>query len=181
MPRRSGRVFTLQLHQWTRKGWVRRLKRGLYELAYPQSVILPDLYVANRLYEPSYVSLETALSHYQILPETAAQVTCVTTKPTRRFQSPHGLYTYFTVGPRAFTGYAVVRLQGYDVRMAQPEKAVVDRLYLSLRRGESLMPAQERWDSARLKQLDKKKLLSYAALFGASKIKLEEFIYAFFG
>lgn len=178
LPRKDARLLRLQLHQWARKGWVIRLKRGLYEPAYPEPSALSDLYVANRLYEPSYVSLETALSHYQILPETAAQVTSVTPKPTRRLRNLHGLFTYFTVRPRAFAGYALIRLQGQTVRIAEPEKAVVDRLYAGLRRGEPLRPQEERWDRTRMRRLDRKKLAAYAALFGASRRKLEERIHA---
>lgn len=178
LPRQEKSLLTLQFHQWSKKGWIRRLKRGLYELSYPEPAPLSDLYVANRLYEPSYVSLETALSHYQILPETAAQVTSVTPKPTRRLRNIHGLFTYFTVRPSAFTGYSVLRLQGQPVRMAEPEKAVTDRLYSGMRRGEAFRPKEERWDTAKVKKLDRKKLLSYAALFGASRSRLEELIYA---
>lgn len=178
IPERDRPLLNLQLHQWSRKGWVRRLKQGLYELAYPEPPVLSDLYVANRLYEPSYVSLETALSHYQILPETAAQVTSVTTKPTRRLRNPQGLFLYFTVRPRAFAGYGLIRLQGEVVRIAEPEKALADRLYAGLRRGEELDAASDRWDRGRLKRLDRKKVSFYAALFGASSAKLAERLHA---
>ena len=177
-PRHNNLLFLLQFHQWCQKGWIRRIKRGLYELAYPEQVILPDLYIANRLYEPSYVSLETALSHYQILPETAAQVTSVTPKPTRRFHNFHGLFTYFTVQPRAFAGYALIRLQGHTIRIAEPEKAIIDRLYMALRRGEDLSLVRDRWDRGLIKKMNGKKLASYAALFESSGKKLEGMIHA---
>jgi len=172
-------VLRLQLHQWCRKGWVRRLRRGLYELAYPEATALPDLWVANRLYEPSYVSLETALSQHQIIPETAAQVTSVTTRPTRRFKTPHGLFTYATVRPAAFAGYALRRIQGRVVRIAEPEKALMDRLYFGLRRGESLRELkEERWDARLLRAMSRGRLSSYAALFGFYRPRLEERIHA---
>ncbi|GAF99306.1 unnamed protein product, partial [marine sediment metagenome] len=177
LPRQDKRIFALQLHQWARKGWICRLKRGLYEMTYPEPAATSDFLVANRLYEPSYVSLETALSHYQILPETAAQVTSVTCMPTRRFKNHYGLFTYFTVRPAAFAGYTLRRLQGQTIRIAEPEKAVVDRLYAGLRRGESLQPVEDRWDLERLKKMHRKKLMSYAALFGAAAKKLEKLIY----
>ena len=178
LPRQNRGTFALQLHQWCRKDWIRRLKHGLYEVAYPEPAAFPDFYVANRLYEPSYVSLETALSHYQILPETAAQVTSVTPKATRRFKNEHGLFLYFTVQPSAFNGYGLLRVQGREVRIAEPEKAVLDRLYAGLRRGEDLESVAGRWDRAKLRKLDRKKLQSYARAFGASAQKLEESLHA---
>lgn len=178
-PHQNGQVLSLQLHQWCRKGWLRRLKRGLYEIAYPEPFVLPDLYVANRLYDPSYVSLETALSYYQIVPEVAAQVTSITPKPTRRFKNTHGLFTYCTVRPAAYAGYALIRVQGQVIRVAEPEKAVVDRLYMAVRRRESVNVAEDRWDRARLKKMDRKKLISYASLFGASCKPLKEHLHAF--
>lgn len=74
------------LTNWLKKGYIARLKRDLYECVEPvlESEI-PDFYIANRLYTPSYISLETALSLYNIIPEIAAQVTSVTTKPGREF------------------------------------------------------------------------------------------------
>lgn len=176
-PAQATPLMLLQLHQWRRKGWIKRVKRGLYELAYPDQIVLPDFYVANKLYEPSYVSLETALSHYQLLPETAAQVTSVTSKATRRFKNSHGLFTYFSVRPRAFAGYTLIRLQGRTVRIAEPEKAVVDRLYMSLRRGEDWRIVCDRWDCGRIKKMNKNKLASYADLSGTSGAKIKELIH----
>ncbi|MBI5882395.1 MAG: hypothetical protein HZB91_04750 [Elusimicrobia bacterium] len=161
----------LQLHQWAKKGWVRRLKRGLYELAYPEHAALPDLHIANRLYEPSYVSLDTALSHYQIIPETAAQVTSVTTKATRRLRNFHGLFSYFTVRPAAFIGYGVVHWQGCSVKLAEPEKALVDRLYAALRRGERLNIPEDRWDIGRIRKMKRRRLMDYAEAFGRAGLK----------
>ena len=153
------------------ESWIKRVKRGLYELAYPEQIVLPDLYVANKLYEPSYISLETALSHYQLLPETAAQVTSVTPNATRRFKNFHGLFTYFSVRPRAFAGYTLIRLQGRTVRIAEPEKAVVDRLYMSLRRGEDRRLVCDRWDLGQIKKMNSRKLASYADLSGQAARK----------
>jgi len=73
------------IYRWKNKEWICTLKRGLYELSYPKDFTIPDMYIANRLYEPSYVSLETALSNYSIIPEVSMAVTSITPKPTRKF------------------------------------------------------------------------------------------------
>lgn len=158
--------MVLQLHQWSRKGWVVRLRRGVYELAFPEPAGLPDVHVANRLYQPSYVSLETALSHYQILPGYAAQVTSVTPLQTRRFVTSRGLFTYFTIRQKAFAGYRLITLRGAPVLIADPEKAVVDRLYAGLRRGESPEVLADRWDRPAIRRLERRRLRAYAGLLG---------------
>ena len=171
--------LSLRLHQWRKKGWVSRIKRGLYQLDYPEPPVIADLYLANRIYEPSYVSLETALSHYQILPEFSAQVTSVSSKPTRRFINSHGLFTYTTIRSSAYAGYTVLNLQGWPVRMAEPEKAVIDRLYIALRRGEDLADVGDRWDKARIRRMNFGKLRGYAAIFKSAENKLKRALDAF--
>ncbi len=179
LPKPAWSGLSLRLHQWRKKGWVSRIKRGLYQLDYPEPPVIADFYLANRIYEPSYVSLETALSHYQILPEFSAQVASISSKPTRRFTNSHGLFTYTTIRPSAYAGYTVLNLQGWPVRMAEPEKAVVDRLYIALRRGENLSDVEDRWDRARIKRMNSKKLLGYAAIFKSSENKLRRALDAF--
>jgi predicted transcriptional regulator of viral defense system len=175
----GGRALAnLQLHQWARKGWIRRLKRGMFELALPEPAVISDLHIANRLYEPSYVSLDTALSHHGLIPDVAMQVTSVTSGTTKRFVNLHGVFTYFSVTPEAFRGYGVITVEGRQVLMAEPEKAVVDRLYAGLRRGEPFEPLVERWERRRLRGLNRKKLAEYAGLFGANGAKLKERINA---
>lgn len=173
-PKQNRRLTVLQLHQWAKKGWITRLKRGLYELAFPEPAPLPDFYIANKLYEPSYISLETALSHYQLIPEMAAQVTCVTPKPTRRFVNVHGLFTYFSVTPQAFQGACLIHLQGVSILMAEPEKALMDWLYAKIRKGENPLKAQERWNSSKLKNLNRKKINHYASFFKTGSQKMKE-------
>ena len=68
-----------------------KLRNGFYAI----KDSAPSLYlIANKLYQPSYVSLEKALSHYGIIPETVYAITSVTTKPTREFKSSKGVFSY---------------------------------------------------------------------------------------
>lgn len=153
------------LHRWARKGWVSPLKKGLYELTYPKDFGLPDLFVANKLYGPSYVSLETALSHYSIIPEVAMSVTSITTKPTRRFRNTHGLFLYRSVQPCAFTGYSVERQNGFEVLIAEPEKALVDYLYFRRYRGGGANLKEERVSRTAVSKLNRKKMERYAKIY----------------
>jgi len=164
------------IHRWSRKGWVYPLKRGLYELIYPKELILDDMFVANKLYSPSYVSFETALSNYSIIPEVSMAVTSVTTKPTRKFKNKHGLFTYRTVKKEAFTGYYVEKHRSFDILIAEPEKALIDYLYFKTYRSKKFDIKEERLDKEVISKLSKKKIEKYARLYAITPKELHAYI-----
>ena len=164
------------LYTWKNKGWVYALKRGLYELTYPKDFIIPDMYISNKLYSPSYVSLEAALSNYSIIPEVSMAVTSITTKPTRSFKNKHGLFIYHTVKPEAFTGYYVERQGSFDILIAEPEKALTDYLYFKTYHNKKLSLEDERLDRDIILKLNKRKLKKYADLYNLSLKELYAYL-----
>lgn len=159
--------------RWLSKEYFVRLKKDLYEFVEQgRELKIPDLYVANRLYEPSYVSLETALSIYSIIPDIAAAVTSVTSRPTRTFNNKYGSFFYRTCQKKAFTGYRIMLYEGFKVWIADKEKALVDFLYYRSRLGQSLDFAQERLNKKILKKIDWKKAFRHAKLFNSKIVKL---------
>lgn len=164
------------LYRWANKGWIYSLKRGLYEMVYPKDFNIPDMYIANSLYNPSYVSLETALSNYSIIPEVAMAITSITTKPTRRFKNKHGLFIYHTVRPAAFCGYYVQKQGGFDILIAEPEKALIDFLYFRTLRNKNFNLKDERLNKDILSGMKMKKLNRYAKVYN---INLKRALYAY--
>jgi len=142
-------------------GVLLRLKRGLYCLVTDMPA---EEEIANRLYKPSYISFEYALANYNILPEMIYSVSCVTTKSTREFEVQDKNFVYYKIKRQAYTGYGLVKREGKSFLMAEPEKAVVDYLYF-VTLGKK--PMNERLN---VKFLDKKKMRSYACLFGRKKL-----------
>ena len=165
--------FTLQLLLLLEKKVSEvKLKRDLYEFIDPGSnTLIPDLYVANRLYMPSYISLETALSIYGIIPDVAAQVTSVTTRATRTFKNKNGSFFYRTCKSEAFTGYRLMLYEGFNVNIACEEKALVDFLYYRLRSGFQIDFGEERLNKRILKKLNWSNTLYYAGKFNKKTIK----------
>ncbi|MFH1452739.1 MAG: hypothetical protein ABIH00_02010 [Armatimonadota bacterium] len=159
-PKENKSNLEKRIYTWKKKGWVYSIKKGLYELTYPQDIIIPDLYIANRLYAPSYISLETALSYYSIIPEVAMGATSITTKPTRKFKNKHGFFSYRTVKPVLFTGYSILEQNGFEVLIAEPEKALVDYLYFN----KGVDFEEERFEKDVLSKLNRRKLRYYAEL-----------------
>lgn len=144
------------LERYTKKGVLLRLKGGVYVLKNnPPSGYL----IANKLYEPSYLSFETALSYYNLIPEIVYSYTSATTRGTREYLAGDAHYFYHKIKKPAFTGYRLTTIAGEAVLLAEKEKALADYLYLVFLKKKNL---NDRLD---LKGLDKKKLFGYIKLF----------------
>ena len=149
------------LHRYAKSGFIARLKRGLY--AFPDS--LPsDLFIANKLYEPSYISLQFALSYHGVIPETVYEITSITTKATRRFEVRGKIYTYRRIKQSVFCGYRAEWQAGISFLIAEPEKAFVDLLYFRLRSDKKPLSRFNK------EKINPQKALRYAELFGNSKL-----------
>lgn len=144
------------LHRYTKEGFIVRLKRGLY--AFPDA-LPPVGYIANMLYQPSYISLDFALSYHGMLPETVYAITSLTTKATRRFECQGIVYSFRRIQKGAFTGYETRRQSGVSFFIADPEKAYVDTQYFRL------IDGLEPLSRFRKEKLQKTQALSYAALY----------------
>ena len=90
-----------QLSRWVRAGRLYQLRRGLYALAPPFQKVKPHPFlVANHLVRGSYVSLQSALAHYGLIPEHVPVTTSVTTGRPGRWQTPLGTYDFRHVQSR---------------------------------------------------------------------------------
>lgn len=149
------------LERQTKLGLFVRLKKGLYMLKTDPA---GETEIANRLYQPSYISFEYALADYNILPEMPYAVTSATTKPTRVFPFDHKDFSYLSIKKTAFTGYWPLKKDNRIILMAGPEKALADYLYFVVL---GKKPMNERLD---LLKINRKKLLSYCRLFKRQKL-----------
>lgn len=164
-PKEKLKTIKNNLTRWVKEGRLARLRRDLYEFIEPGLRLnVPDVYVSNRLYSPSYVSLETAMSIYGLIPDVAAQVTSVTTLPTREFKNKYGLFTYKSCQKRAFTGYKLMEYEGTKILIADREKALVDFIYFSFHKN-GLNLEDERFNRKELKKLNWNKMLKYDKFF----------------
>jgi predicted transcriptional regulator of viral defense system len=83
--------------------------------------------VANYVYQPSYVSLESALSFYGILPQFVYTVTSITTKKTKRLFYEKKEYLFCKIDSSLFWGYE----KKNNILIATPEKALLDTWYFA--------------------------------------------------
>ena len=118
------------LNDWLNNGWIKRIRRFWYA----DSSFNPQgndyYFIANKIYSPSYISLESALSHYGFIPETTLQITSVSTRKTNLFDTQYGVFSYQSIKNGFFFGYEVIENNDRPFTLATPEKAILDYLYL---------------------------------------------------
>jgi hypothetical protein len=121
-----------QLSRWTRAERIYQLRRGLYALAPPFQKVKPHPFlVANRMMQPSCVSLQSALAYYGLIPEYVPVTTSVTTMRTERWDTPLGSYAFRHVKRGLFRDYSLVEVTPQQrAFIASPEKALLDLIYL---------------------------------------------------
>ncbi len=122
-----------QLSRWTAAGRIIRLRRGLYTLAAPYRKFDPHPFLlANALKSASYVSLQSALAYYGMIPEYTPVVTSVSTGRPERVETELGTFFFSHVKRPWFAGYRQVEVTpGQKVFLATPEKSLLDLIHLT--------------------------------------------------
>jgi len=115
---------------WQKKGHIRKIRNGWYCFSDQPLHEGHLVHIANRIYGPSYLSLESALSYYGFIPEGVFMQTSVTTLRTQAFSTPLGHFRYQTLKPDLFFGYSLKQVDQTWYKVAYPEKALIDYFYL---------------------------------------------------
>ena len=120
-----------KLHQLLSKGVLEPVRKGLYMAGPSIGVNRPEPFLlANHILGPSYISLDTALSYHGLIPERVFEIASMTTKASRSFTTPAGLFTY-THLPLPYYTFGIQQAQPATdqyVMMASPEKALCDKI-----------------------------------------------------
>ena len=110
------------------EGKLIRLKRGMYVVSPEESgKLLSTELIANHLYGPSYVSMETALRYYGMIPESVNSVQSMTIKRSRVFDNSISRFKYISCGQEYYPiGINQEFGEDYSFLIASPEKALCD-------------------------------------------------------
>ncbi|MBT9170522.1 MAG: hypothetical protein DDT18_00863 [Actinobacteria bacterium] len=121
-----------QLSRWTAGGRLYQLRRGLYALAPPFQKVKPHPFlIANRMVRNSYVSCQSALAFYGLIPEYVPVITSVTTARPARWETPFGVLEFRHIKTDLLRGYRLSEVSaGQQAFVATPEKALLDLVYL---------------------------------------------------
>jgi len=154
------------LYDWLRHGWVTKLRRNRYVLSDFKPWGYDFYLLSNRSYQPSYISLELALNHYGIIPESVPLVTAVSTLKTQSFTNSFGTFQYQSIAEPLFFGYENILHRERNIQIATLEKAVLDYLYFNSRICTFHDFVGLRWNQEYLaERVNWEKLRSYLAVF----------------
>ena len=162
-----------------KSGEMIRVKKGLYVFGTQtrKGPICKEL-LANLIYGPSIVSLDSALAYYQMIPERIDAVTSVTTVQPRRFETPLGLFIYRPT-PSLSSGIDRVVLGEKSFLIATPERALADKLRedrngrLRIRKEmETYLFENLRMDQDTVRNLDSDQLETFATELRSNKIRV---------
>lgn len=137
---------------------IQRLIKGKYRFLLST---VNDFTMANFLYRPSYISLETALSFYGIITGFPYQITSITIQKARLFDVGGKEFKFSRISPALFWGWE----KKEDFLIAEKEKALLDYLYFGLKgiRDFDL-------DEIDTTGIDRQKLLSFASRFNSKHL-----------
>ena len=142
-PKTDIKILKTQLSQWLDKGYLRKIKRNLFYLA--EIEISDQFYLAEKILSPSYISLESALNYYSIIPDIPQSVTLVSPLITRKFATPLGKFYYYHLKPDYFFGFKTIYSpdKKFFYNIASQEKALLDFIYFNLMRLKKLENFEE--------------------------------------
>jgi predicted transcriptional regulator of viral defense system len=123
----------MQLSRWVKAGRLIKLKKGLYTLAQPYRKVTPHPFlIANAMKKASYVSMQSAMGHYGMIPEYVPAVTSITTQRPEEVKTSFGRFVFRHVRKSWFHGYRQIDVgSGQRAFIAIPEKALLDLIYLT--------------------------------------------------
>jgi len=153
------------LINWQKKDYLIKLRNKYYLLA-ENKITEEKLYnIANKIYYPSYVSMESALNYHNIIPEGVYSIQSVTTRKTNSFTSKVGIFNYQTIKKELYFGYLLIKNNNF--RMASKEKAILDFLYLRTDISDYESFEALRWNKDILKSLNNTLLSDYLSLYNS--------------
>jgi predicted transcriptional regulator of viral defense system len=129
----SAAQVRLQLSRWVKTGRLLQLRRGLYALAPTWRKLEPHPFlIANQLQRGSYVSLQSALAFYGVIPEHVPTVTSVGPGRPETVRTPLGAFQFSHLAQTLLFGYSRVEIAPRQFAfVASPEKALLDLVHLT--------------------------------------------------
>ncbi|MCL5117388.1 MAG: hypothetical protein M1124_00985 [Candidatus Marsarchaeota archaeon] len=138
-------VAMVYLSRFVKNKMAKRVKKG--KISFTDD----DFVIATQLVEPSYISLDSALLYYNIIKQIPRNIECVTTKNSFSYKNL-GI-KYHKIPESMFFGYIREPRGSSYIIIAEPEKALLDGLYLNLyskKQLTSYFKAMENIDAGRL-------------------------------
>ena len=165
-----------KINREVHSGKLIQITRGLYET----DANVTGKYLAGRIFGPSYLSFDYALSLYGLIPEAVYKTYTSASfqkKKTKKFENQYGVFTYRDIPSDVYPlGVLLYEENGYSYQIATPEKAICDKLYSlppvsNLTEFSALLFDDLRIDENEFKKLDMEVIEKLAPLYRANNLK----------
>jgi hypothetical protein len=120
-----------KISELVHQGYLIQLRRGMYILGDQLNVQRPELsLISNHLYGPSYISLETGMFFWGLIPEKVYVISAMTMKQSKNIETPLGIFNYRHVSKE----YYWLGIESQDITSRQtilvgsPEKCICDKI-----------------------------------------------------
>jgi len=175
----QGAYLNIILSRQAKRGTLVRLRKRLYVAkSYLDDAerrgIFSDYveFAANKIYSPSYLSLDYVLHEHNMLTEIPVNITSMGLRKTENFSNVLGNFIYHKVKEELFLGFKVVKKGNLSIFKATKAKALFDYLYLRKR----LLPDKRairelRLNLDELTKKDLKELMGYVETEGSTRMK----------
>jgi hypothetical protein len=159
-----------------RKNNLIKLKRGLYET----NKDADPFTIANVLLSPSYISFETALSYYGMIPERVYTIKSASFKKNKKkeYKNHFGLFLYQDINSNAYP-YDIneIEIDGVRIMIASREKALLDLLSVISPRNSKKELLELLFDDLRIDEvifyeLDKNRMIELCDLYSSKTLNI---------
>ena len=116
----------MHLNRLKNRGIVKQIQRNVY------TVQEDPLVIASRIIWPSYISLWAAFRYHNLTEQIPNKISVVTTRSKSRenIQTMNTTIIFEKIRPSWFFGFSKIKIQDFEVFMAEPEKALIDAVLL---------------------------------------------------
>jgi predicted transcriptional regulator of viral defense system len=125
-----------KINDLVKKKVLQQVKRGVFIPGPKASIPAPEnLLMANHLWGPSYVSTDSALSYWGMIPERVYETCSMTTNLAKTYKTPVGRFRYIKL-PLPYYSFGIQRVEvsaNQMVLIAGKEKALCDKIITTQR------------------------------------------------
>jgi predicted transcriptional regulator of viral defense system len=163
--------YRARLNEWQNKGYIKKVIKGFYifsDLEISENILF---LIANKIYFPSYISLESAFSYYNIIPEGVYSVTSITTRKTFKPAGSFTNFNYKKIKEEYFFGYKLIEFKNRYFKIASLEKSIIDYFYFNQKKDSSNDFYEMRLNTSSLsEQINLKIIKNYLEIFNKKSL-----------
>lgn len=126
-----GHIDRRRLYEWQKKGYIQKIANNYYLFKNADINNSMLRMIANKIYSPSYIGLESALSYYGFIPDSVFQITSVTSRKTKNIKTDISNFRYSSIRKNLFWGYSLDISDSSSFFISDPEKTLLDYLYFN--------------------------------------------------